>query len=565
MKPKHILFALSFLLTSHVLNAQAPHWIWAKGAAATNFDSMNNVAIDSGGYVYMGGSFTGSTISFGNTVLTNSNSLGLLDIFLVKYDSSGNVIWATSAGNSSSEEEINDIKTDASGNILVTGYFNGNSITFGSITLINSNPGAYNNDIFIVKYDSSGTVIWAHSGGGIFDDVATSVATDANGNVFITGRYNSTDITFDTTTLINAGSTFYDLFLVKYDSSGNLLWAKTFGNIYDDLGYCVVADASGNVYVTGYFSASTIAFDTITLNNFGNDIDVFIAKFDGNGNVLWAESAGNSEGDYGVSLATDASGNVFLAGMFRSNQINFGGIVLLNTSNFNFDDIFLVKYNSSGQVIWARKAGGSNHDYIESISTDANGNLLMVGTFWSNTITFNSTLLSNTNPGGGGSDIFIAKYNAIGNLLWAKGAGGAYSDRGQKVAIDPSGKIYITGLSRSPSITFGATTLINSGGYDIYIAKLDSAMTTGIESYNNTNAFSIYPNPASDLLTVSRQLFAKSEIVTITITDITGKIIYSTTSITPKTKINIKEFSPGFYIVEIKSSEFIVTQKIVKN
>ena len=246
-----------------------------------------------------------------------------------------------------------------------------------------------------------------------------SIATDASGNVFVTGYFASPTITFGTTTLTNAGQ--YDIFLVKYDGTGNVLWAKSAGGTGGDEGWSVSTDASGNVFATGVFSSPTITFGTTTLTNAGIAA-IFIVKYDGAGNVLWAKSAGGIGGDGGYSVATDVAGNVFATGVFSSPTITFGTTTLTNTSG-GYADIFLVKYDGIGNVLWAKNAGGTVDDYGWSAATDVSGNVFVTGYFTSATITFGTTTLIN-NSFAGMEDIFLVKYDGAGNVLWAKSAGG---------------------------------------------------------------------------------------------------------------------------------------------
>ena len=330
-----------------------------------------------------------------------------------------------------------------------------------------TNAGSGN--IFIAKYDAAGNVLWAKSAGGNGSDDGLSVATDASGNVYVTGYFTSSTITFGTTTLTNAGGGSNDMFIVKYNAAGNVLWAKREGGTSHEIGFSVTTDASGNVYVTGEFRSATITFGTTTLTNAGGG-DIFIAKYDAAGNVLWAKRAGGTDYEFCKSVTTDASGNVYITGEFRSPTITFGTTTLTNAGNSN---IFIAKYDAAGTVLWAKGAGSNNDNNGRIVTTDASGNVYVTGVFTSPTITFDTTTLTNA----GSADMFIAKYDAAGTVLWAKRAGGADSDYGYSVATDASGNVFVTGSFLSSTITFGTTTLTNAGSDDIFIAKYDSTGT----------------------------------------------------------------------------------------
>lgn len=474
----------SFLLHAAFANAQ-PNWQWAKGAVGTNNDNALGVITDGIGNVYVTGMFASSTITFGSTTLTNANTTGTYDMFIVKYDVSGNVLWGQRAGGTSNERGYS-VATDISGNIYLTGFFASASITFGSTTLTNTGtPGTY--DMCIVKYDSSGNVLWAQSTGGTNNDIGNSVATDGSGNVFVTGSFASTAIAFGSTTLTNAGASgFDDMFIVKYDNSGNVLWAQNAGGTGNDIGYSVSTDGSGNIYTMGSFSSTTIIFGSTTLTNAnaGTD-DIFFVKHDNNGNILWAQRTGGVGTD-GGTIISDGSGNVYATGWFNSPTITFGSTTLTNATISS--DIFIVKYDNNGNVLWAQRAGGANSDFGNCITVDCNGYIYVSGPFYSPTITFGSTTLFNAGPTGF-LDNFIIKCDNSGNILWAEREGGNKDDVSASITTDGNGNVYLTGVFISSAITFGSTTLTHSagGGYDMFVAKLDSSCSIASSISGNTS------------------------------------------------------------------------------
>jgi len=302
------------------------NWLWAKNARESPYDYGHGIDVDASGNSYVTGYFYNS-VTFGSTTLTSS---GGADIFVAKLDSSGNWLWANNAGGTS-DECGNGIAVDDSGNSYVTGYFY-DSATFSSTTLINN--GVY--DIFIAKLDSSGNWLWAKNAGGSSNDSGNGIAVDASGNSYVTGYFDS-NATFGYTTLTSNGD--YDIFIAKLDSSGNWLWAKNAGGTYNDCGYGIAVDASGNSYVTGCFCRSA-TFGSTTLTSNG-DYDIFIAKLDNCGNWLWANNAGGTSDDRGTSIAVDASRNSYVTGYFYDSA-TFGSTTL--TSNGGYDtNIFVTK------------------------------------------------------------------------------------------------------------------------------------------------------------------------------------------------------------------------------
>lgn len=329
------------------------------------------------------------------------------------------------------------------------------------------------NIFFVVIYFLNCTVYaqhwdWAKSGNGTgtSNNKGSSVCVAVSGNVFVTGFFTSSTITFGSTTLTNTGSA--DIFIVKYDANGNVLWAKSIGGSIGggEGGSSVSADANDNVFLTGNFYSPTITFGSTTLTNAGY-YDMFIAKYDTNGNALWAKSAGGINGDYGSSVSADANGNVFVTGGFSSPTISFGTTTFTKSG---VSKVFVVKYDANGNVLWAKSAEGwASFDAPYSVSADAGGNVLVTGAFESSVITFDSITLIN----GGGGNSFIAKFDSTGNILWAKSSHGTGSDEINSVCSDENGNAFVTGWFDSPTLTFGSTTLINSGIYNIFTAKYD--------------------------------------------------------------------------------------------
>jgi hypothetical protein len=318
--------------------------------------------------------------------------------------------------------------------------------------------------ILMVCLTKAQTFPWAKSGigpGGYGEGL--SVCTDLSGNVFITGIFQSPTVTFGSYTLTNSGSG-ANMYLVKYDSNGNVLWAKSSNGSGTQQANSVSADAGGNVYITGYFNVSPVSFGTYTLTNTGG-IAAFLVKYDPNGNVLWAKSSsGSGQAATGRAVSTDAGGNVYISGYFAWVSTTFGSFTLPITGTVN---VFLAKYDTNGNVLWAKSSTGTGNDYCYTVNTDAVGNTCIGGWFNSPTISFGTYTLTNT----GSDDVFLAKYDTNGNVLWAKGANGSTSDRCNSIGTDAAGNVFTTGVFGSPTITFGTYTLTNSGGGDMFLVK----------------------------------------------------------------------------------------------
>ena len=268
------------------LDAQG-NFLWAKSFGGKNYAYTASIAIDDVGNVYTIGNFS-DTVDFDPGMgVTNLNSVGKTDIFILKLDAQGDFLWAKSFGGTGRGLGTS-IAIDAANNVYTAGYFSGTVDFDPGIGVVNlSSVGQ--EDIFIQKLDANGNFLWAKSFGGILNDRGNFLAIDDANNVYTTGSFVST-VDFDpgigVTNLSALGS--YDIFIQKLDAQGNFLWAKSMGKYNDDVGISIAIDAMGNIFTTGYF-IGTVDFDpgigVTNLSSIG-DLDIFIQKLDKNGNFL---------------------------------------------------------------------------------------------------------------------------------------------------------------------------------------------------------------------------------------------------------------------------------------
>jgi len=302
--------------------------------------------------------------------------------------------------------------------------------------------------------------LWAKQIGGTSSgDSGRAIATDANGNIYVTGYFEGT-ATFGSISLTGSGD-YEDIFVAKIDANGNWLWAKKAGGSSEDYGYGIATDAVGNCYVTGCFNGAA-TFGSSTLTSSGNE-DIFVAKLDSYGNWLWAKKAGGTGDDSGLSISIDNSGNSRISGTFTGTA-TFGSISLTSSG---YTDILIAKLDVNGNWLWAKKAGGSSSDDCKDIAVDANGNSYVTGRFYG-TATFGSTSLTSN----GGSDVFVSKLSSSGSWLWTKQGGGNGDDYGSSITIDVNRNSYLTGIFKDTA-NFGSTSLISSGSSDVLVTKLD--------------------------------------------------------------------------------------------
>ncbi|MDD3464742.1 MAG: SBBP repeat-containing protein [Candidatus Cloacimonetes bacterium] len=316
-------------------------------------------------------------------------------------------------------------------------------------------------DLFVAKLNPSGNWLWAVCAGGTEYDSGLGIAVDGAGNAYVTGCFEGT-ATFGSHSLTTNG--YYDIFVAKLDVSGNWLWAVQAGGSSEDRGNGISVDGTGNTYVTGTFYG-TATFGTRSIISSGNQ-DIFVAKLDPNGNWLWVVQAGGSSEDRGNGISVDGAGNTYVTGTFYGTA-TFSTHSITSSGN---QDIFVAKLDHSGTWLWVIQAGGIYGDSVYGIAMDDVGNAYVIGDFCS-TAYFGTLPLTAS----GEDDIFAAKVSPDGNIIWAVKAGGTNSDAGHGIAVDGVGNAYVTGSFRGTA-TFGNHVLTVSGDEwfkDIFAAKLD--------------------------------------------------------------------------------------------
>ena len=364
--------------------------------------------------------------------LENNANSGGSDIFLIKYDSLGWKQWSALLGSSQNDFALgSDI--DSNDNIYLTGYTQGD---------LDGNISSGNDDIFLSKYNSSGTKQWTSTLGSAQDDQAKAVALfPASNAAYVTGQTMG-DITGD-----NAGNN--DIFLLRYNSSsGVVIWRIQKGSSEDDISQGVDTDSFGNIYLTGYTKGD------LTGDSSG-DADFFIAKYNSSGVIQWLKQPDTTSDSFGQSIVLDSSNNIYVTGHTEG---SFDG-----NANYGGSDIFLVKYNTSGDKQWSVQTGSSGNEYGKGISVDSSGNIYITG-YVSTDLDGNKNL--------GGNDTFVMKFDSSGTKEWTAQTGSSYNDYATSIEINSDGYLFITGATDG-----GLDGNENLGGTDIFLFKMDSSGT----------------------------------------------------------------------------------------
>ncbi len=372
--------------------------VWNRTWGGFGDDRGYALAIDSSDNIYI----AGSTGRFG--VIKE-------DMVLVKYDNSGVQQWNRTWGGSDSDIGLG-VVIDSSDNI----YIVGGTCSFG----------AENGDICLIKYDSSGVLQWNRTWGGIENDWGNAIALDSSENIYLAGS------------IANLTSSYSDMCLVKYDSSGVQLWNRTWGGISDDKGNALVIDSSDNIYLAGY---------TWSFGAGGSDF--CLVKYNSNGDYQWNRTWGGFHRDNSYSVSLDPSDNIYLSG--ETGSFGVGAY-----------DYCLIKYNSNGDYQWNCTWGGIESELCYAMTLDSSNNIYLTG-----------RIIVDVEPYFN-SDICLVKFDSSGKFQWNYTWGGIGEDRGNALAIDSSDNIYIG----------GSTEYFDVIKDEIVLLKIPNPSITTIPSYD---------------------------------------------------------------------------------
>ena len=553
------------VVSAHPSNSSASGGAgWAKSIGNSGDESSLSMAVDGSGNVYTTGYFSGTVDFDPGPGTTNLTSAGGTDIYVLKMDSSGNLIYAFNFGNTG-DDRANWITVDNIGNVYLTGLFRG-SVDFdpGSGTAILSYNSAISS-AFVLKLDSTGNYDWAvpfYSSSGtssLYDGQSgAAIAVDSFGNVFATGEFVATT-DFDpgpgTYILENNYQGSYRspryygqrVYVVKLTSTGTFVWANEYheSQLYRtpdwqiNFASSISIGAQDNVYFSYTYQQDNV---------FPYNVPLFtrVIELNSAGTILWSYDFSNSN----AKVLSDSSGNIYVAGSTTGR----GGMDIdpsprsQGLTTYGLEDIFIVKIDSTGALAWGRSMGGTNSDYATSFAIDDSGNVYLTGNFQktvdfdpgSGTVNLVSTW-SDTIP-----DAYVQKLDSSGNLSWVRQLVGRSAELGQAIALDTSGSVYTTGYFAGTADFdpgSGTNSISAIGVNDIYIWKLNDFGNIIAASTTTTAA----PAPASTTTTTTTAAPAPAPASTTTTTTTAATAPASTTTTivsSGETGISINRGSP---------------------
>ena len=392
--------------------------------------------------------------------------------------------WVWGRGATGAGQDTWAVTADNAGNSFGGGiiYTSGTS-TFGPGISIVSGGGF---QAMWVKYDPSGTALWAGTATGA--TYLYNIVTDAAGDLLVYGAFSGRTTTIGTVTLTHTAGTGSNFFLAKIDPSGTVLWAVndgsgTIGSYADAGGLAILSDGgvtsdeSGNVYITSSFSGPSINIGGTTLTNAdhtGATYDIYVAKYTAAGAFVWAKSIGGTGNDYGFGIAEIPTGEIYVDGSFYSPTMIVGSSALTNSTTYSY--AYLAKFSAAGTPLWAQGEGGTNGALAVGIERDNYGNIYMTGGFGDVSINFGATTV--TRPFAGSSPqlaLFLVRYTHDA-VSWSKSIGSASSAvYGFSIAMASCGQIWVSGNYRAAADIDGHTLALVSGPDPIFIAGYDLA------------------------------------------------------------------------------------------
>lgn len=530
-----VLLATLLVNSAAAQTEQAPpawQWVQRLGVATA---SANAIGTDAAGNVYVAGSFLG-TARFGGISLTSpaNNSYG--DGYLLKMNGQGEVIWVRQI-TGIREEVMSGLAVDDTGTVTIVGTLQYDAAFDATTTLRGAT--ADSPDLFVARYDANGTLQWARSYGGPTAGTdrldGNAVTVDAAGNVYAAGSLQGA-ATVGNSQLTNPMARPVPV-LIKLAADGTTSWAQQ-GQLADGPtatsggAIAVRADANGNTTMCGTFTGR-LSWGSTTLEAASAHAEVFVARFDAAGKLVWARQSSGSTTTRPSAIGLDAAGNAYVTGDYEG-SLAFGTLQLGAAPQ---PAGYLVKYDAAGVPQWGRSTSGGLA-FGQRLAVTATGEAYVAGRFTGNLTLSTGISLRST----GNQDVFVASYDAQGTPRWAQQAGSGADDAVSAIEVDRSGRIYVTGYCQAGA-SFAPLVMTDLGAP--FIARLGG--TTIMASASSHLPLLFSPNPAATVV----QLPALATGSTVELVDALGRIVRTatTTGSAMRHQFSVAGVVPGAYML----------------
>jgi len=559
------------LLFNFLSSAQSLHWV------NTSNTSLSTTAIisDSDGYVYSTGTFSGIT-DFdpgsgvveleSNYIMVDFNNNGILtkqysrDIFIQKNDAGGNLVWVkklgvTLTGNGQNVSYVSDIVADGNGNVYSIGKFSG-TIDFdpNSGTAFETGTGVINgvhgyNDTFIHKLDSNGDFVWVKTYGG--DAITgTSIDVDENNDVYVCGKFGlSVDLNPNAAVNMATSNGFGDVFVQKYNSSGDQVWSTHFGSTEQDQVIDIKVQNSNNIYISGTFEGNyslpttTGVVDLVALNTYNS----FVSKLNGNGEFVWIEQINGLGGEiFNATIDIDEQGSLYITGGFTG-EIDFDNSVQnsILISAIDTTSSYLMKLDDNGSFVWVNELNNSYNSGVTQVHLDEMGYAYVI-TNQEQGLLINGAIYNENEY------IQIRKFSTTGNLISTINYEDSDRNAFRHADVDSIGNIYIAG-EFSGEVNFDPIfnqTIASSNNLlsNDYILKLNPGDNLNVIEQTES-IVEVFPNPTSGDVTV--KLPTHEEYAQLNIVDYSGQIVYNSQLNNSANNVDLTHLPTGMYLVNV--------------
>jgi hypothetical protein len=455
---RQIILKIILLALLVITNTQAQEIQWQNTLGGSAYDYCKNmIETNDGGFILIGFADSSDGDLTGN--------YGSYDVWVVKLDNTGNLEWQKSYGGSENDAGT-DIKQTPDGGYIIAAY---TSSTDGDVS---SNPYGYS--YWLVKIDNVGTILWEHTFGGSYIDYPNSIQITADGGYIMAGKSASSD---GDVTGHHGGYYHNDYWIVKTDVNGVLEWQKSIGGDGDDKPWAIKQTPDNGYIIVGRASE---AVGDVT-NNYGS-YDFWVVKIDSTGNILWDKNYGGTESDCAYDVSLVADGGYIVVGYTKSNDIDVTGY-------HGGRDIWLIKIDASGVLEWQKSLGGTEDDSSNSLDITSDGGIIVGGYSESND--------GDVTENKGGKDAWIVKLDSNANILWEKSYGGSGNDRATKILQTGTGSFVFSGNTES----IDGDVTDNNGDLDFWIVNLNNFAS--VDSKKLSENIELFPNPTADYLNIS--------------------------------------------------------------
>jgi hypothetical protein len=528
-----LLTALSLILTQFTWS-QCETVQWGDNFGGNLEDRQRNsqLAVCPDGGAVAGAVFQSATVTIGSTTYNNpSFSSNRESSVVAKYDANGNVVWSDLIGGGF-EDSVEGLASDQNNNVYAVGGSRSDTMYYMNNSMFTLKDSC-DFDFFIIKYNAQGVAQWDarpenpsnYCSNGQGNSILMDVVTDDYGNIYAGGYFNSDTLIMANDTIYKTSALEDEVFIVKLDTSGNLIWAQAYGFSSDE-SMSLAVDGTGNVFYTGNFMNANVTIGTYNfVNSNPGTGDVLTIKFDPNGNIIWGDAAGGTNEDLTLGSTTDSDGNLYIIGGFLSTSLTFGSVTINNSLGV---DMYLVKYLPNGTVDWGFTGTGTAIRYGMDVSTSPDNEVYITGLYVFGPLNFGSVSLPTPTTVNG----FIVKFDQQGNALWGTTPTTSDSLSTSEIEISSTGDIYNTGTFKDATMDFDGLTLNNTGNgpYDNFIYKFAG----GIQASTSTNDATCQMNDGDASVTVNGG---------------TGPYDYAWTS--GDTLANADSLTSGFYTVTV--------------